>query len=157
MNEKMLVKSSWCKCFQKVNLSFSMSPFHHPHPLPPFLINFPHTLPPPLPPPLLSFPFLLLFFLLILHLSLVLLLFHILFTYSLPSSTSSSSSSFSSSSSPSSFSSSSLSSSWRGKPEPGHVKKVFRQVNKFCYCRNRRRAPWRKHSFLKLNYIRHKI
>ena len=29
--------------------------------------------------------------------------------------------------------------------------------NKFCYGRNRRRTPWRKHSFLKLNYICRKI
>ena len=29
--------------------------------------------------------------------------------------------------------------------------------NKFCYGRNRRRTPWRKHSFLKLNNICRKI
>ena len=29
------------------------------------------------------------------------------------------------------------------------------QSNKFCYCRNRRRALWRKHSILKFSHICH--
>ena len=37
-----------------------------------------------------------------------------------------------------------------GKPEKSEIFKMFEKLkkNKFCYCRNRRRALWRKHSIL---------